>query len=349
VSQQTFRPSANPGVRPAQPHPRPRVNGQPQPPAANGSTDRPVPAGAFEACQECGAPMSRQQRYCVNCAARRPGADNPASQYFAAASRWRRRGGVKQEQVVKKVGKPAAVAALALLPVAIAAGVLIGRGNSGSGVDDDALLAALNSGPAVAATATTGDTGATETPVADTGDSGGEVLKSDFSLDDGYTVKIDLLPVSSTNNQSATAAKSAAQKKGAKDVGVINPSDFQLKPDQGTENYILYSGEFKSKGEADSALAKLKKDFPKAEVVEVHKPTTDSIGTVVAQTDHGVVHDVTKLDPTQEQIDKSTELVQDLAQDTGKSYIEQQSSLPDVIPVGGDPEDAPPLPTGGGD
>ena len=215
------------------------------------------PREAFETCQECGAPMSRQQRYCVNCAARRSGADNPSTQYFAAASRWRRRGGVRQEPEIRRVGKPAAVAALCLLPVAIAGGILIGRGDSGSGVSDAALLAAMNSGGGATAAATTGETGATAKTVADTSTTG-EVLKSDFKLDDGYTVKIDLLPVSSTDSASAKAAASAAEGKGAKDVGVINPSDFQLKPDQGTEDYVLFSGQFKSKGEADKALASRK-------------------------------------------------------------------------------------------
>ena len=45
----------------------------------------------YEPCQECGAPLDAQQRYCVNCAARRANGANPASRYFAAASRRARR------------------------------------------------------------------------------------------------------------------------------------------------------------------------------------------------------------------------------------------------------------------
>lgn len=285
--------------------------------------------GAFEKCHECGAPMSLQQRYCVECASRRPGANNPASMYFAAATRWRRRGGVKTGPEVKRVGKAAAVAALALIPAALAVGVFIGRGNSGSGVDEEALLAALGPGAGVAQTGTTGTDGATTETVAD------KVLQSDFTLKDGYTVKLELLPVSSTTEESVAASKSSAEGKGASDVGLINPSDFLLKPDQGTENYILYSGEFKSKGEADKALKTLQKDFPKAEVLSVKEPKKDGLGVVVGKTRYGVIRDVTRLDPTDKEIDKATSTVKEIATDTGQSYIDKQKELPDVIPIGG--------------
>ena len=45
----------------------------------------------YEPCQECGAPLDQQQRYCVNCGARRANGANPASRYFAEASRRARR------------------------------------------------------------------------------------------------------------------------------------------------------------------------------------------------------------------------------------------------------------------
>ena len=34
--------------------------------------------GTYEPCEECGAPLDPQQRYCVNCAARRGNGDNEA-------------------------------------------------------------------------------------------------------------------------------------------------------------------------------------------------------------------------------------------------------------------------------
>ncbi len=224
--------------------------------------------------------------------------------------------------------------------------MLIGRGGSGSGTDEAALLHALQNRGATASTAASG--GAAASTVADQSGGASKILSSDFSLKQGYTVKIEALPVSSTDQAAADSAKSAAEKKGAKDVGIINPSDFQLTPSQGTSNYILYSGEFNSKAEASRALAGLK-GFSGAEVLKVKKPTTDSVGKVVGKTRYGKVHDVTTYKPTQKQIQKSTQIVNDIANSTGQSYIKKQQQLPDIIPVGGDPGNAPSLPTGGGD
>ena len=72
-------------------------------------------------------------------------------------------------------------------------------------------------------------------------------------------------------------------------------------------------------------------------------------GRVVAQTEHGTVHQVTTEPPSEEEIEESTDIVNESANLTGEDYTDAQAELPDVIPVGGDPEDAPPLPTGAGD
>ena len=45
----------------------------------------------YEPCEECGAPLDPQQRYCVECAARRGNGSNPSSRYFAAMSKKSRR------------------------------------------------------------------------------------------------------------------------------------------------------------------------------------------------------------------------------------------------------------------
>ena len=46
---------------------------------------------SYEPCEECGAAMDPQQRYCINCAARRGNGANPSSRYFAAMGRRARR------------------------------------------------------------------------------------------------------------------------------------------------------------------------------------------------------------------------------------------------------------------
>jgi hypothetical protein len=112
----------------------------------------------IEPCEECGAPMDPQQRYCVNCAARRGNGANPASRYFATMSKRARRPLVGPAAKQSPTSRAAAVAFFALLPLAVGLGLVIGR--SGSGNDNnDALLQALRERP----TATAGTVAATGT------------------------------------------------------------------------------------------------------------------------------------------------------------------------------------------
>jgi hypothetical protein len=88
--------------------------------------------------------MDPQQRYCVNCAARRGNGANPSSRYFAAMSKRSRRplvppAAAKQDQT----SRAAAVGFFALLPIAVALGVMVGHSGSGSSDNSDALLQAL--------------------------------------------------------------------------------------------------------------------------------------------------------------------------------------------------------------
>jgi hypothetical protein len=110
--------------------------------------------GTFEPCEECGAPLDPQQRYCVNCAARRGNGANPASRYFAAMSKKARRPLTRPPTKSGPGSRAAAVAFFALLPVAVGLGVVVGRGDSG-GSDNEALLQALRQQEAASTTAST--------------------------------------------------------------------------------------------------------------------------------------------------------------------------------------------------
>jgi hypothetical protein len=116
---------------------------------------------AYEACEECRAPMDPQQRYCVNCAARRGNGVNPSSRYFAMVSKRSRRPLVPPAKSKKdQTSRAAAVGFFALLPLAVALGVMVGRSGAG-GDSNDALLQALRERQAtVASTAGTATTGA---------------------------------------------------------------------------------------------------------------------------------------------------------------------------------------------
>lgn len=98
----------------------------------------------YEPCEECGAPLDPQQRYCVECAARRGNGSNPASRYFAAMSKKSRRPLTRSQAKQPGGGsRAAAVGFFALLPIAVALGVVVGRSGSGDS-NEEALLKALH-------------------------------------------------------------------------------------------------------------------------------------------------------------------------------------------------------------
>jgi hypothetical protein len=99
--------------------------------------------------------MDPQQRYCVNCAARRGNGANPASRYFAAMSKRARRPLTAPPPKQSPATRAAAVGFFALLPLAVGLGVVIGRGGADEG-GSDALLQALRERQVATASATPG-------------------------------------------------------------------------------------------------------------------------------------------------------------------------------------------------
>jgi hypothetical protein len=101
-------------------------------------------AQGIEPCEECGAPMDPQQRYCVECAARRGNGSNPSSRYFAAMSKKSRRPLTKGQARQAGGSRAAAVSFFALLPIAVALGVVVGRSGGNGDSNEEALLKALH-------------------------------------------------------------------------------------------------------------------------------------------------------------------------------------------------------------
>lgn len=209
--------------------------------------------GQYEPCEECGAPLDPQQRYCVNCAARRGNGANPSSRYFAAMSQRARRPAVRPPAKASSGSRAAAVAFFALLPIAVAIGVVVGRSGDNSG-ENEALLEALHR-----------------------------------------------QEVAQANAPAAGIASTAA-----------------------------------STGKKTKAKAKQAEKAGKG-----HEK-------VVAKTSNGTVHEVTGFKPSKKQIEEDTKIVEANPEQSGENYIKAQQNLPDVIPVGGDPSEAPPVPTGKG-
>src|SRR5690349_10394400 len=96
----------------------------------------------YAPCEECGAPLDENQRYCVSCGARRRDATGPTSRYFATTARRTRRG--PGRAAGPSGARAAAVLFFVVLPIAVAIGVLVGKGNGGGNNDED-LAAAIKS------------------------------------------------------------------------------------------------------------------------------------------------------------------------------------------------------------
>jgi hypothetical protein len=205
-----------------------------------------------------------------------------------------------------------------VLPIAVAIGVLVGKGNSNDNTDLADAIKNLHAGGTSTQLASTGTTAA---------------VASDWTLDSGYTVELKTLPQSS-DQVAVDAAKKDATSKGAPDVGIINPSDFTVTPAPQGGGYVLYSGQYKSKAEAIKALAKVKSKFPGAAVVSVKK-NAGGEGKLVNKTAYGDVHKVEGFTPSAPKVASDTAIVNQESQKTGKNYVNSQKDLPDVIVVGG--------------
>ncbi|HET7443697.1 MAG TPA: hypothetical protein VFJ57_03475 [Solirubrobacterales bacterium] len=117
--------------------------------------------GGYEPCENCGAPLDSQQRYCVHCATRRGNGANPSSRYFALMQKKARKPVSRPATRAPGGSRAAAVGFFSLLPIAVALGVVVGRSGSGEG-DNQALIQALKQQEAAAVTQTTASTGESE-------------------------------------------------------------------------------------------------------------------------------------------------------------------------------------------
>lgn len=179
---------------------------------------------AFEPCEECGAPMDPQQRYCVNCAARRGNGANPASRYFATMSKRSRRPLVGPARKPSPTSRAAAVGFFSLLPLAVGLGLVIGRSGSGGDEGNEALLQALRERPAATAGATPGATAAAA------GAKAGKKAKGDKAAGKGESKVV--AHTANGDVHEVTNFKASKQKE-EEDTKIVEEN-----PEQTGENYI---------------------------------------------------------------------------------------------------------------
>jgi hypothetical protein len=281
--------------------------------------DRPTLAPDGEPCPGCGMPLTRDQRYCLSCGARRAGL--PAVLSGAAAPRAAAAGAVVDPAGPARADSPwrldaGLVAGVGCLLLALLVGVLIGR----SGHSDQPAAApqvVTVGGPTPAA-------GAGTAPVSFT---------SDWPAGKrGFTVQLQTLPKAGTDAAAVAAAKQAATAKGAADVGALD-SDQYASLDGG--QYVVYSGQYADRKAAGAALKTVKNDFPGAKVVEV----TD---TAKADTSEGK-------QPSKAEQAAGAKAINDLQNATGDEYSKKSAKLPkDLVTPGKLPPKDTSKPAGGG-
>jgi hypothetical protein len=288
----------------------------------------PPQPGAADTCATCGAPLAGDQRYCLECGERHV----PMSSLLAAgpppvANTGAAPGpGSAPPAATPPGGWPPApppgaarsntltvIAGVGVLLLAMGVGVLIGRAGVGTKSAAAPPVISVSTAP------TSSGSGA----------AGGSAGEAPTFTDDwpattsGYTVQLQTLPQAGTQTAAVEAAKTAAGAKGAKAVGALKSDDFGLP----ASNYVIYSGVYHSKSEAQKALAGLKKSFPGAKVIKVSpsggaaSSTTPSAPKAGGSGASGASHSH----------QPPTKAAEELNKVGGKSYEEKSKNLPNVV------------------
>ncbi len=295
------------------------------------------PPAEYETCEQCEAPVEANQRYCVVCGTHRRHVYDPAARFLSdAMSRSRSAARVARRPAAPTRRSPGLALALVLaaIPLAVAAGVLIGgRGGDSNGK----LLAALRAqkptvvnvsgGGAANGVASASEASATAataaTPVAR--------LSSSFGLQQGYAIELQTLPGSGTTQATVAAAERQARARGATAVGLISQADFQVTPAPPAGDYVIYSGQYHSSADATAALAKLEHAFRDAKVIAVGPVGSSS--KVLSTTKYGSAHEVSGFKPTASQLAAGAQEVNKVSKEINGNYVKSQQGLPDAISV----------------
>ncbi|MFI4977172.1 MAG: hypothetical protein ACHQC8_00620 [Solirubrobacterales bacterium] len=276
--------------------------------------------GGTESCASCGAALADDQRYCLECGERRapmssvllggptPGGNaqpapvgplssgSPPAGHTAPAASGATRGNTVT-----------VIAGVGVLLLAMGVGVLIGR--SGSPRQSAAPAQVISVGSPSGASTSTNTSAAT-------------AFSDDWPAGtSGYTVQLQTLPQSATLLSAVEAAKAAASVKGAKGVGALRSEDFSSLT---AGSYVIYSGVYHKKAEAQKALGGLKKSFPGASVISVSNGGSHSSSEAAGGS--GAGSSLSHPAPPS--------VVQSLSKKKGKSYEEESKNLPNVISTG---------------
>jgi hypothetical protein len=274
--------------------------------------------GAAAQCASCAAPLASGQRYCLECGERQAPISSvllgepplrDAPQAAASAAPTSPPGAPPSDRAGQRNSTLTVIAGVGVLLLAMGVGVLIGR--SGTSKQSTAPPQVIS----VAATPSAGTGAASASEPSFTGD-----WPSGTS---GYTVQLQVLPQTGSTVSAVESAKSTASDKGAKAVGALKSEEFSSLV---AGSYVIYSGVYHKKSEAEKALAGLKKNFPAAKVVAVSNSGSSSSARGSGATSGGAGN--SESHPAPPSVLKSLKGVK------GKSYEEKSKALPDVVETG---------------
>ncbi len=283
--------------------------------SADASGGRPIP---YTPCEQCGAALDRQQRYCLSCGTRRKHVYDPASRFLAGATR-RQKPAVTSVPPSRSGGTISVLTLVAvlLIPVALGLGVLVGR--SSPNADSKQLAAALRAPAASAGTGSgaTSGAGAAASSASQSGTSTSSKLAvGNWTRSSGYTVQLSTLP-HGTTPAAAARLEQADRQKGAPSVGILASSAYKVTPAPAGA-YVIYTGSYASAAEASKALTGLRSKFPAAHVIHVTTAPAVSNTPVVSHTNYGSAHQVVGYKASNSDLAKGAQVAAQDAHSTGK-------------------------------
>ncbi|HEY1833945.1 MAG TPA: SPOR domain-containing protein [Solirubrobacteraceae bacterium] len=266
-----------------------------------------------QSCTVCGAPLVADQRYCLQCGERRvpvssflragpPTAPSPPSAPPIPPSS---RQGAGQGGLAARNPALTLIAGVGVLLLAMGVGVLIGRSSAPAPRSAPAQVVTVGSTAGSSPTTSSEATFTSDWP----------------SGKSGYAVQLQTLAESGTTVSQIEAAKTSATSKGASAVGALKSEEFSSLT---AGDYIVYSGEYSKKAEAQKALSKLKKSFPAAKVIKIANGSTGGSGSSKARSSNPNDHSSIEHPAPPSVLEGESKA-------KGKSYEEKSAQLPNVV------------------
>jgi hypothetical protein len=152
----------------------------------------------------------------------------------------------------------------------------------------------------------------------------------------GWTVELSSLDNATAGASDVKAAETAATAKGAKSVGVLNGDQHSGTP---TGKYVIYSGRFSSRSQAQASVHSLAGPFPGALVLHVTPKGSGSHSNAGSSSGGGSNQTAGSAGAAQ---------AQSLHKLSGSAYTKASQKLPPSVGTGGAPPPADNKKAGGG-